>query len=106
MVDTFVEDARILPAWAGVRCAGDSPSCTSPSGILDFVTPYHVGDQLGEKDNTALGLSITGYFLGVIIVFVAVLYTPVRFRGRVPVASSTPTSGTTCWRSSSTRSAP
>ncbi len=44
--------------------------------ILDLVTPYHVADQLGEKSNTALGLSITGYFLGVIIVFVAVLYTP------------------------------
>ena len=73
--------------------------------ILDFVTPYHVSDQLGEKDNTALGLSIMGYFLGVIIVFVAVLYTPFVSGGRVPVAVSTPTSGTTCWRSSSIRSA-
>lgn len=44
--------------------------------ILDLVTPYHVRDQLSRKSNAALGLSICGYLLGVIVVFVAVLYTP------------------------------
>ena len=42
----------------------------------DFLTPYRINEQLGRKSNTALGLSITGYFLGVIIVFVGVLYQP------------------------------
>lgn len=42
----------------------------------DFLTPYRINEQLSRKDNTALGLSITGYFLGVIIVFVGVLYQP------------------------------
>ena len=42
----------------------------------DFLTPYRINEQLSHKDNTALGLSITGYFLGVIIVFVGVLYQP------------------------------
>lgn len=42
----------------------------------DFLTPYRINEQLGRKDNAALGLSITGYFLGVIIVFVGVLYQP------------------------------
>ncbi len=42
----------------------------------DFLTPYRINEQLGRKDNTALGLSITGYFLGVITVFVGVLYQP------------------------------
>lgn len=44
--------------------------------ILDLATPYHVSDQLSRKSNAALGLSISGYLLGVIVVFVAVLYTP------------------------------
>ena len=42
----------------------------------DLLTPYRINRQLGEKDNVALGLSITGYYLGVIIVFLGVLYDP------------------------------
>jgi len=40
----------------------------------DFLTPYKVDEQLTEKDNPALGLSMTGYYLGVIIIFIGVLY--------------------------------
>jgi uncharacterized membrane protein YjfL (UPF0719 family) len=39
----------------------------------DFMTPYGVDEQLTGKDNPALGLSITGYYMGVIIVFLGVL---------------------------------
>ena len=42
----------------------------------ELLTPYRINDQLSQKNNTALGLSITGYFLGVITVFVGVLYQP------------------------------
>ena len=42
----------------------------------ELLTPYRISDQLSQKNNTALGLSITGYFLGVITVFVGVLYQP------------------------------
>ena len=44
--------------------------------VLDLVTPYRINRQLSEKNNSALGLSITGYFMGVIIVFAGVLYQP------------------------------
>lgn len=44
--------------------------------VLDLVTPYRINRQLAEKNNSALGLSITGYFMGVIIVFAGVLYQP------------------------------
>ncbi|MCH2320948.1 MAG: DUF350 domain-containing protein [SAR202 cluster bacterium] len=44
--------------------------------IQDWITPYRIGDQVGTGKNNALGLSLSGYFVGVIIVFVAVLYTP------------------------------
>ena len=39
----------------------------------DFLTPYRINQQLGQNDNFSLGLSITGYFLGVITVFVGVI---------------------------------
>ena len=42
----------------------------------ELLTPYRISEQLSQKNNTALGLSITGYFLGVITVFVGVLYQP------------------------------
>ena len=75
MVDTFIETLEYFPRGL-VYVALGIVVLYIAKWILDLVTPYHVSDQLGEKDNTALGLSIMGYFLGVIIVFVAVLYTP------------------------------
>ena len=44
--------------------------------IQDVLTPFRIGEQLNQKNNAALGLSISGYYLGVIIVFVAVMYEP------------------------------
>jgi len=75
MVDTFYETLEFFPRGLVYVALGIAILYLA-KWILDFVTPYHVGDQLGQKSNTALGLSITGYFLGVIIVFVAVLHTP------------------------------
>lgn len=47
--------------------------------IQDLVTPYKINEQLSSKDNVALGLSISGYYLGIIIVFLGAVYqgTPV-----------------------------
>ena len=42
----------------------------------DLTTPYKINDQLSHKDNVALALSISGYYLGVIIVFLGALYQP------------------------------
>ena len=42
----------------------------------DLTTPYKINDQLNHKDNVALALSISGYYLGVIIVFLGALYQP------------------------------
>ena len=75
MIDTFIETLEYFPRGL-VYVALGIVVLYIAKWVLDFVTPYHVGDQLGEKSNNALGLSIAGYFLGVIIVFVAVLYTP------------------------------
>ncbi len=42
----------------------------------DLTTPYKIHDQLNHKDNVALALSISGYYLGVVIVFLGALYQP------------------------------
>ena len=44
--------------------------------VQDFFTPYKIGDQLSQKDNVALGVSISGYYLGVIVVFLGAVYQP------------------------------
>ncbi len=42
----------------------------------DLTTPYRIQEQLNHKDNVALALSISGYYLGVIIIFLGALYQP------------------------------
>ena len=42
----------------------------------DFITPYRIQEQLNKKDNVALALSISGYYLGVIIVLLGGIYQP------------------------------
>ena len=42
----------------------------------DVVTPYKIQEQLRDKDNVALALSITGYYLGIVIVFLGAVYQP------------------------------
>jgi len=42
----------------------------------DFITPYKIQEHLNQKDNVALAVSISGYYLGVIIVFLGGLYQP------------------------------
>ncbi len=42
----------------------------------DFITPYKIQEHLNQKDNVALAVSISGYYLGVIVVFLGGLYQP------------------------------
>ena len=42
----------------------------------DLITPYKIQEQLNQKDNIALAVSISGYYLGVIVVFLGGLYQP------------------------------
>src|SRR5271169_249687 len=36
---------------------------------FDFLSHYHLNEQLMKKDNPAVGLSLTGYFIALIIIF-------------------------------------
>ena len=49
--------------------------------VQGVVTPYSITEQLNQKNNVALALSVTGYYLGIIIVFLGALYEPL---GSIP----------------------
>ena len=44
--------------------------------LKDFLTPYHLIEELAEKDNPAIGITLGGYFLGVSFIFVGVVSGP------------------------------
>ena len=75
MIDAFVDTLELFPrglAYVGLGIV----VLLLAKLVQDFVTPYRIGDQLSHKDNAALGLSITGYYLGVITVFLGAVYQP------------------------------
>ena len=75
MIDAFVDTLEFFPrglVWVGLGIV----VLFLAKLVQDLVTPYRINEQLSHKDNTALGLSITGYYLGVIIVFLGSLYQP------------------------------
>ncbi len=44
--------------------------------INDVVTHYRIDEEVVQKGNTAIALGLSGYFLGVILVFVGAAYQP------------------------------
>ncbi len=42
----------------------------------DLLTPYSIREQMTEKDNSAVGISVAGYYVGVLIVMAGPLSTP------------------------------
>lgn len=44
--------------------------------MKDFFTPYKINDELTQKDNLAIALTMCGYYLGVVAIFVGALFGP------------------------------
>ena len=42
----------------------------------DLLTPFSLQEELSNKDNPALGLSLCGYYIGIFLIFVGVIYSP------------------------------
>ena len=80
MLDAFYDTLELLPRGLIYVALGILVVYFAKL-IQDWITPYRIGDQVGTGKNNALGLSLSGYFIGVIIVFVAVLYTPFSSSG-------------------------
>ncbi|MCH7744873.1 MAG: DUF350 domain-containing protein [Chloroflexi bacterium] len=75
MADAFINTLEVFPR--GLVFVGMGVIILALAKIAqDIVTPYHINDQLSQKDNVALALSISGYYFGIIIVFLGALYQP------------------------------
>ena len=75
MIDAFVDTLELFPR--GLVYVGLGIGMILIAKLLqDLVTPYRINFQLARKDNVALGLSITGYYLGVVAIFVGAVYQP------------------------------
>ena len=73
MADAFIDTLELFPrglVYVGIGVA----VLLIGKVIQDLITPYRINDQLRTKDNVALGLSITGYYLGIVIVFLGAVY--------------------------------
>ena len=42
----------------------------------DIIAPYKIDDEVTKKNNTAVAVRLSGYLIGVILVFLGALYTP------------------------------
>ena len=75
MVDAFIDTLELFPR--GLVYVGIGLVILGIGKLVqDFLTPYRINDQLRTKDNVALALSITGFYLGIVIVFVGAVYQP------------------------------
>lgn len=75
MGDAFVSALELFPRGL-VYVAMGVAILVIAKIVQDLVTPYRIGDQISQKDNVALALSITGYYAGIVIVFLGALYEP------------------------------
>lgn len=75
IIQEVFEWGNVLPA--GLAFTALSIVVLAVGGLVkDFLTPYSISDELTNQDNPALGLSLTGYYIGVMIVFLGALYDP------------------------------
>ena len=75
MVDAFIDTLELFPR--GLVYVGIGIVVLGIGKVVqDLLTPYKINNQLRTKDNVALALSITGYYLGIVIVFVGAVYQP------------------------------
>ena len=75
MEDAFIDTLELFPR--GLVYVGMSLALLVMAKLVqDLLTPYKISQQLTTKDNVALALSISGYYLGVIIVFLGAVFQP------------------------------
>ena len=75
MEDAFIDTLELFPR--GLVYVGMSLALLVMAKLVqNLLTPYKISQQLTTKDNVALALSISGYYLGVIIVFLGAVFQP------------------------------
>ena len=73
MADAFIDALELFPRGLVYVAIGIGVLVIGKL-VQDLLTPYKINDQLRTKDNVALGLSITGYYVGIVIVFLGAVY--------------------------------
>ena len=75
MGDAFIDILETIPRGL-VYVALGLGILTLGKLLRDLVTPYRIDEEVTKKDNLAVSLRLSGYFLGIILVFLGALYQP------------------------------
>ena len=75
MIDAFIDTLEIIPRGL-VYIALGLGILTLAKLVRDIVTPYRIDEQVTKRNNLAVSLRLTGYLIGIILVFLGALYQP------------------------------
>jgi uncharacterized membrane protein YjfL (UPF0719 family) len=75
MIDAIVDTLEIIPR--GLVFVGLGLIILVIAKLArDIITPYKIDDEVTNKKNLAVAVRLSGYFIGVILVFLGTLYQP------------------------------
>ena len=77
MLDALIDTLELFPR--GLVYVGLAIIILGIARVVQgLVTPYSISEQLNKKDNVALALAVSGYYLGTIIIVLGAVYQPLR----------------------------
>jgi len=76
MIDAFIDTLEVIPR--GLVFVGLGLVVLVIAKLArDIITPYKIDQEIIDKNNLAIAIRLSGYFMGVIFVFLGALYQPV-----------------------------
>ena len=76
MIDAFIDTLGIIPR--GLVFVGLGLVVLMIAKLArDIITPYKIDEEIIGKNNLAVAVRLSGYFMGVILVFLGALYQPI-----------------------------
>ena len=76
MIDAFIDTLEIIPR--GLVFVGLGLVVLVIAKLVrDLITPYKIDEEIIGKNNLAVAVRLSGYFMGVILVFLGALYQPI-----------------------------
>ena len=76
MIDAFIDTLEVIPR--GLVFVGLGMVVLMIAKLArDIITPYKIDEEIIGKNNLAVAIRLSGYFMGVILVFLGALYQPV-----------------------------
>ena len=75
MIDAFIDTLETIPR--GLVFVGLGLIILVIAKVArDIITPYRIDDEVTKRKNLAVSVRLSGYFIGVILVFLGALYQP------------------------------